>query len=453
MWGGRFAASPDALMAAINQSLPVDRRMYREDIAGSIAHATMLGTTGVLAAEDVTAIIEGLQDIRTALDNGEPILDPAAEDIHMAIEAALTQRIGAVGGKLHTARSRNDQVATDFRMWMREALAELGAMVQRLQSVLLDHAEAHCHTVMPGFTHLQVAQPISLAHHLLAYVAVLGRDHGRLCDARTRLNESPLGSAALAGTPYPIDRYETASLLGFARPCANAMDGVSARDFALEALAALTILATTLSRLAEEIVIWSTPRFGFVVLPDQWSTGSSIMPQKRNPDAAELIRAKPGGALGGFVTLVTMLKGLPMAYSKDLQEDKATAFRAFDDSMLCVSVMAEMVAALSFNPEAMRIAVEQGFPTATDLADHLVSVHGVPFREAHAITGRIVRRAEHEGCGLSALSLVAMQAEFPALDGRVFAVLDVERSMGARTSYGGTAPAAAMAAIAAARQK
>ncbi|MCH9780142.1 MAG: argininosuccinate lyase [Alphaproteobacteria bacterium] len=451
MWGGRFAKAPAELMAAINNSLPIDQRLLHEDIAGSIAHATMLGQVGIITDEEARTLCDGLAGIKADAIAGRLRFDDQAEDIHMAVEAALTERVGAVGGKLHTARSRNDQVATDFRLWLRTQCTAMHDKIKELQGVLLDHAEGHAHTVMPGFTHLQVAQPVSLAHHLLAYVHALGRDRTRFADAAKRMNECPLGAAALAGTPFPIDREATAAALGFDRPCGNAMDAVSARDFALETVSAAVIATTTLSRWAEEIVIWSNPRFGFVDLPDDWSTGSSIMPQKRNPDAAELIRAKPGVVLGSYVGLATIMKGLPMAYSKDLQEDKVTTFRAVDETTLAIDVMTAMTKSMTFSPDAMRDALEQGYPTATDLADHLVSAHGVPFRDAHAITGRIVRRAEAMRCALSQLPITEMQAEFPSITEAVRPKLDVTASMATRNSQGGTAPETTLNAIAAQR--
>ncbi|NWG45757.1 MAG: argininosuccinate lyase [Alphaproteobacteria bacterium] len=441
MWGGRFATGPDAVMREINASIGVDKRLWREDIAGSKAHARMLGAVGVLSAADVEAILGGLETIAGEIEAGGFAFSEALEDIHMNIEARLRELIGEAAGRLHTARSRNDQVATDFRLWLRGALGEIEASLTELMETLARKALAHADTVMPGFTHLQTAQPVTFGHHCLAYVEMLARDRARLADARARANECPLGAAALAGTSFPIDRRATARDLGFDRPMANSLDAVSARDFALEALAAAAIAQGHLSRLSEELVVWSSAPFAFVRLPDAFSTGSSIMPQKRNPDAAELVRAKTGRTAGSFVALLTVLKGLPLAYSKDMQEDKALTFEALDALALSIAAMTGMVASLSVNDEAMRSAAGAGYSTATDLADWLVRVAGLPFRAAHHVTGRLVALAETRGVALDALPLADMQAVEPAITGEVFGVLSVDASVRSRTSEGGTAPA------------
>ena len=440
MWGGRFATAPSDIMEAINASIDVDQRMAEQDVAGSRAHADMLAEMGIISAEDNEAIQGGLDQVLEELREGRFPFDRALEDIHMNIEARLKALIGEPAGRLHTARSRNDQVVTDFRLWTRGALNEAMDRLRELQRVLATRAGDETETVMPGFTHLQTAQPVTLGHHLLAYVEMFQRDRARLFDCALRLNESPLGAAALAGTGFPIDRDMTAEALGFDRPMANSLDAVSARDFALEALAALSIAATHLSRLAEEIVLWSSAQFGFATLSDAWSTGSSIMPQKRNPDAAELIRAKAALITGQFTSLQGAVKALPLAYAKDLQDDKILTFAAFDTFDLCVRAMAGMMATISFNHDAMLAAASKGFSTATDLADWLVRELGLPFREAHHVTGALVALAEQKGCDLSDLSLEEMQAEAPDITEGIFDVLTVEKSVASRTSYGGTAP-------------
>jgi len=427
-------------MQAINASIPFDKRLWRHDIAGSIAHARMLGETGILPASDVEAIVGGLADIAADYEaNGVPE-DPALEDIHMAIEAHLAERIGPTAGRLHTARSRNDQVATSFRLWVRDAIDGHGAAIVALVQVLLDRAEAEAGTILPGFTHLQVAQPVTLGHHLLAWAEMLVRDLSRFEDARDRMNRCPLGSAALAGTPFPIDREMTAALLGFDGPTANSLDSVSDRDFAIDYLCAAAQCALHLSRMAEEIVLWASQPFGFVMLPDQWSTGSSIMPQKKNPDAAELVRGHSGRILGLMTGLMVTMKGLPLAYSKDMQDDKEPVFEAHDLLELSLAAMAGMMAEIGFVPERMRAAAASGFSTATDLADWLVVHGGLPFREAHHLTGRAVRLAEARGIGLADLSDEDFVALDPRLAGARAAPLSVEASVASRTSVGGTAP-------------
>jgi len=445
MWGGRFSAGPDAVMEEINASIGFDHRLYRQDIAGSIAHAQMLAATGILTAADRDAIVRGLEQVRAEIDGNAFTFSRALEDIHMNVESRLKEIIGDAAGRLHTARSRNDQVATDFRLYVRDVIDTFLAQVKALQLALVARAEAEAETIMPGFTHLQSAQPVTFGHHLLAYVEMLGRDSGRLADARKRLNESPLGSAALAGTPYPIDRQMTAEALGFDRPTANSLDAVADRDFVLETLSAATLCAMHLSRFAEELVIWSSAQFNFIRLSDKFSTGSSIMPQKRNPDAAELVRAKVGRILGALTSLLVVMKGLPLAYSKDMQEDKGVAFDAFDSLSLALAAMTGMVGDLSVNRDRMRAAAAAGFSTATDLADWLVREANIPFREAHHITGRAVALAEQQGCGIDALSLEDFKRIDPRLDARVYAVLSVEASVKSRQSYGGTAPANVLA--------
>ena len=451
IWGGRFAGGPSQLMTDINASISYDRAMYKQDIAGSVAHATMLAGQKIITEADLSAICEGLATIEQEISDGVFEFSDALEDIHMNIESRLASLIGDPARRLHTARSRNDQVATDIRLWLREAIEQLDSQLAALQEALIDQAEAHITTVMPGYTHLQTAQPVSFGFHLMAYVEMFGRDRGRFSDARKRLNESPLGAAALAGTPHPIDRHQTASLLGFARPMPNAMDAVSARDFAIEFLAAAAICATHLSRLAEEIVIWSTDRFGFISLSDAFTTGSSIMPQKRNPDAAELVRAKPGRIIGDLLALLTVLKGLPLAYGKDMQEDKEPVFDAESSLSLSLAAMTGMIADLTAHPEAMRVALEKGHPTATDLADYLVRVLNMPFRDAHHVTGKLVALADQQGCALDGLSLADMQAIEPRLEATIFEVLSIDSALQARDSFGGTAPAEVAAHIKAAR--
>ena len=448
LWGGRFAAKPADLMRRINASIDVDRRLAAEDIAGSRAHAAMLAQTGVIEAADGAAIQEGLNRIEDEIQRGAFLFREELEDIHMNVEARLAELIGPAAGRLHTARSRNDQVALDFRLWTREACGRAAGGLRELQRALLRRAEAEADTLMPGFTHLQPAQPVTFGHHLMAYVEMFGRDSGRFEDARSRMNECPLGAAALAGTAFPIDRSMTAKTLGFERPTANSLDSVSARDFALEALSAATICATHLSRLAEELVIWTSPAFGFVKLTDAFTTGSSIMPQKRNPDAAELIRAKVGRILGALTSLTVVMKGLPLAYGKDMQEDKAPTFEAFDDLELSVAAMTGMIDDLQPVRERMAAAAGDGFSTATDMADWLVRALGVPFREAHHLTGRAVARAEALNCGLADLSLAELQSIDSRFNADVYAVLSVAASAASRASYGGTAPSQVRAQIA-----
>ncbi len=440
MWGGRFQMSPSELMVEINASIAFDKVLAPQDIRGSKAHAEMLAAQGIISAADAAAIVAGLDQVQAEIESGHFQFSTALEDIHLNIESRLTEIVGEAGRRLHTARSRNDQVALDFRMYVRDALDHLIGAVGRLQRVLAGKAVAHADVIMPGFTHLQPAQPVTFGHHVLAYVEMLDRDRGRLTDARRRLNECPLGSAALAGTSFPIDRAMTAQALGFDRPTANSLDGVSDRDFALETLAAASILAMHLSRLSEEIVLWMTPQFGFVRLSDRWTTGSSIMPQKRNPDAAELCRAKIGRIAGAFQGLLMVMKGLPLTYSKDMQEDKETTFDALRAIAVATAAMTGMIDDLEPVPAAMRAAAGRGYSTATDLADWLVRELALPFRDAHRVTGSIVRLAEARGVDLDALPLAVMQQVEPRITAAVFTVLSVESSVASRTSYGGTAP-------------
>jgi argininosuccinate lyase len=450
MWGGRFSAKPDEVMEAINASIDTDKRLAEEDITASTAHARMLADTGILTTDDAEAITEGLKIIQAEIRTGDFPFSKALEDIHMNVEARLRDLIGPAAGRLHTARSRNDQVAVDFRLWVRSACAARAAQVEELMRALLKQAEAHADTVMPGFTHLQTAQPITFGHHLMAYVEMLSRDAGRFRDAERRMNECPLGAAALAGTGFPINRHQTAAALGFERPMANSIDAVSARDFVLEALCATTLCASHLSRLAEEIVIWSSAQFRFVRLSDSWSTGSSIMPQKRNPDAAELVRAKTGRTMGSLVGLLTVMKGLPLAYSKDMQEDKAGAFDALD---LSLQAMTGMISTMTPNIARMREAAASGFSTATDLADFLVRELNIPFRDAHHITGAAVKAAEEAGLDLAQLPLSVLSAIEPRITDAIFDVLTVEASVASRQSYGGTAPVRVREQIAAWKDK
>jgi argininosuccinate lyase len=440
MWGGRFAAGPDAIMEAINASISFDRRLAAQDIAGSRAHAAMLAAEGILSDSDAKAIREGLLTVLSEIEGGRFEFSTALEDIHMNVESRLKALIGEPAGRLHTARSRNDQVATDFRLWVRDQIDATDRGLEALMRAFLAQAEAGADWVMPGFTHLQVAQPVTWGHHMLAYVEMLSRDRGRFRDARARMNESPLGAAALAGTSFPIDRHATAAALGFDRPMGNSLDAVSDRDFALEYLSAATICALHLSRFAEELVIWSSAQFRFVRLSDRFTTGSSIMPQKKNPDAAELIRAKIGRILGATVALFTVMKGLPLAYSKDMQEDKEQVFDAADALMLALAAMEGMVRDLTANREVLRAAAAAGFSTATDLADWLVRALGLPFREAHHVTGSLVALAEGKGCDLPELSLPEMQSAHPGITQEVYSVLGVDNSVASRVSFGGTAP-------------
>jgi argininosuccinate lyase len=441
MWGGRFSEGPDAIMEEINASIEFDRKLFRQDIAASKAHATMLGATGIIAADDAEKIIGGLDTILREIEAGKFRFQRSLEDIHTHVEARLKQLIGAAAGRLHTARSRNDQVATDFRLFVRDAIDQIDAGLHDLQQALADKALAEAGTIMPGFTHLQTAQPVTFGHHLLAYVEMIARDRGRFADARKRLNENPLGSAALAGTSFPIDRKMTSAALGFARPTANSLDAVSDRDFALETLSAASICAVHLSRFAEEIVLWCSAGFHFIRLSDRFTTGSSIMPQKRNPDAAELTRAKTGRIVGALTGLLVVMKGLPLAYSKDMQEDKEQVFDAIESLVLAIAATAGMVRDMEPDAEAMKKAAGAGYATATDLADWLVRTLGMPFRRAHEVTGAVVALAERKGVPLEALALADMQKIEPAITAQVFDFLGVEESVKSRTSLGGTAPA------------
>ena len=451
--GGRFTAQPSDLMDAINVSIDVDKRLYVEDIAASRAHCAMLVHQGIISEADGDAILGGLDTIGKEIEDGRFSFHRSLEDIHMNVESRLAELVGDAAGRLHTARSRNDQVATDLRLWLRQTLDDLDQALAGLQTVLIDKAEAHAGTVMPGFTHLQAAQPVTLGHHLLAYVEMFGRDRGRAADCRRRLNQCPLGAAALAGTSFPIDRRMTAEALGFDGPCANSLDAVSDRDFAMEFLGLAAVLAVHLSRLAEEIVLWCSDAFKFARLSDAFSTGSSIMPQKRNPDAAELVRAKTGRVIGALTTVLVAMKGLPLAYAKDMQEDKEPVFDAADTLALCIAVIAGMVQDIAFETERMKAAAGAGYATATDLADWLVRVLAMPFREAHNVTGRLVRLAEKKGCGLEDLSLEEMGAVEAGITADVFDVLGVENSVKSRTSFGGTAPDMVRRAAAEARRR
>ena len=440
MWGGRFSTGPDAIMEAINASIDFDKRLGPEDVESSLAHADMLGATGILNVSDVSAIKEGLQEILSEFNSGEFQFSADLEDIHMNIEARLKDKIGSPAGRLHTARSRNDQVATDFRLWVRGQIDWVDKNLVDLMKALLDQAQNGVSWIMPGFTHLQTAQPITWGHHMMAYVEMFSRDRSRFKDARDRMNECPLGSAALAGTSFPIDRNQTAKALEFDRPTANSLDAVSDRDFALEFLASSSICAMHLSRLAEELVIWSSAQFRFIELSDRFSTGSSIMPQKKNPDAAELVRAKIGRILGANVGLMTVMKGLPLAYSKDMQEDKEQVFDAADSLNLALCAMEGMIKDLTANKDSLEFAAKSGFSTATDLADWLVRVLNLPFREAHHITGELVGLAEQLKCDLSEIKLKEMQRIHSGITEDVFTVLSIENSVKSRSSYGGTSP-------------
>ena len=448
MWGGRFAAGPDAIMEAINASIGFDKRMAAQDIAGSRAHAAMLAAKGIITDKDAEAIRKGLLTVLSEIEAGTFEYSTALEDIHMNVEARLKELIGEPAGRLHTARSRNDQVATDFKLWVRDQLDAFDGALVALMRALLAQAEAGAEMVMPGFTHLQTAQPVTWGHHMMAYVEMFARDRSRMRDARARMNECPLGAAALAGTSFSIDRNATAQALGFDRPSANSLDAVSDRDFALEFLSAASICATHLSRFAEELVIWSSAQFRFVTLSDRFSTGSSIMPQKKNPDAAELIRAKVGRITGSLVGLLTVMKGLPLAYSKDMQEDKEQVFDAADSLMLALAAMTGMVGDMTPNKPVLEQAAASGFSTATDLADWLVRTLGMPFREAHHVTGALVKVAEDKGCDLPELALAEMQTVCDTITDDVFGVLGVYNSTRSRESYGGTAPNQVRAQIA-----
>jgi len=453
LWGGRFTGGPAEIMRRINASIAFDKRLYREDIAGSKAHCAMLVAQDILSPQDGAAIAAGLDQIKLEIESGVFVFSDEREDIHMNIEARLAELIGPEAGRLHTARSRNDQVATDLRLWLRGAIDRIDAAMRDLQQALIDRAEAEAATIMPGYTHLQIAQPVTFGHHLMAYVEMIGRDRSRLADCRRRLNESPLGAAALAGTSFPIDRHMTAVALGFDHPAANSLDAVSDRDFAIEFLAAAAIAGMHLSRFAEEIVIWCSDGFRFIALSDAFTTGSSIMPQKRNPDAAELVRAKTGRMNGSLIALLTVMKALPLAYGKDMQEDKVPVFEAADALDLCLAVTAGMVRDLRPDRERLRAAAELGFGTATDLADWLVRVAGLPFRRAHQVTGTIVSRAEARNCTLAELPLSEMQAVEPTIAAAVYEILDPDRSVASRTSFGGTAPECVRAAVIAARKR
>jgi argininosuccinate lyase len=441
MWGGRFAGGPSAVMQAINASIGVDKRLWAEDIEASRAHAAMLAAAKIISADDAAKIDQGLKDIAAEITAGTFTFSEALEDIHMNIEARLTERIGEAGRRLHTGRSRNDQVATDFRLWVRKAIHEADQGLLALQRALVAQAERHADTIMPGFTHLQIAQPVTFGHHLLAYVEMAARDRGRFRDARARLNECPLGAAALAGTSYPIGRQMTAKALGFDAPMRNSMDAVSARDFALEYLSAASIASVHLSRFAEELVLWTSPMFGFVKLGDAYTTGSSIMPQKRNPDAAELVRAKTARIAGALQTLLGVMQSLPLTYAKDLQEDKPAVFEGADVLALCLAAMTGMVADMKADPDAMRKAAGKAYATATDLADWLTQTLNMPFRDAHHVTGAIVKAAEAQGLALDEMPLAAMQAVEPRITAAVFERLSLDKSVASRNSFGGTAPA------------
>ncbi len=453
MWGGRFAAGPSAIMEEINTSVGFDQRLAKQDVRGSRAHCSMLVAQGIISKADGEAIQGGLTRIEKDISMGSFVFKRSLEDVHMNIESRLSDLIGEPAGRLHTARSRNDQVATDFRMWVRAAIDTVDDEIKKLQSVLIDKAEAEAGTIMPGFTHLQAAQPVTFGHHLLAYVEMFGRDRGRFADARKRLNECPLGAGAIAGTSFPIDRHMSAEKLDFDRPMPNSMDAVSDRDFALEFLAAASILSTHMSRFAEEMVIWASAQFGFIKFSDAFSTGSSMMPQKRNPDAAELVRAKAGRVFGSLFTLLTVMKGLPLTYSKDMQEDKEAVFAAFDTLELCLAAMAGMVVDMKPVTERMKASASAGFTTATDLADWVTQKLNVPFRESHHITGRVVKLAESRGCDLSELTLADMQTVEPRITEDVFTVLTAEASAASRNSFGGTAPANVRAQVLSARER
>jgi len=440
MWGGRFASGPDAIMEEINASIGFDYRLARQDIAGSKAHVAMLAQAGIVSQADADAIANGLDEVAREIESGKLVFSRALEDIHMNIEMRLAELIGPTAGRLHTARSRNDQVALDFKLWVRDSIDEINLQLADLQRALVEKAAAYADAVMPGFTHLQSAQPVTFGHHLLAYVEMVFRDRGRFSDARARLNQCPLGAAALAGTSFPIDRAFTAKALGFDGPTANSLDSVSDRDFVLETLSAAAITATHLSRFAEEIVLWTTPQFGFIALSDKFTTGSSIMPQKRNPDAAELVRGKSGRIIGDLVGLLIVMKGLPLAYSKDMQEDKEGCFDSLQSLSLCIAAIAGMVRDMTPRTDKMKAAAGSGYATATDLADWLVRTLGMPFRQAHHVTGRIVALAAESGLDLEQLTLAQLQSIEPTITAEVFDVLGVEQSVRSRVSYGGTAP-------------
>ena len=453
MWGGRFSGGPAEIMEKINASIGFDKNLYKQDIQGSLAHSDMLAAQGIITNEDRDAIHQGLAEIQHEIEAGTFDFKTELEDIHMNVEARLREKIGDPGARLHTGRSRNDQVITDVRLWTRDALDGLDALMADLQRALIDKAEAHADVLMPGYTHLQSAQPVTFGHHLMAYVEMVGRDRGRLADCRRRLNVCPLGAAALAGTSFPIDRQMTAKALGFDRPTANSMDSVGSRDFILEFLAAGSIHAIHLSRLAEEIVMWMSDRFAFITLSDAFTTGSSIMPQKKNPDAAELVRAKPGRLLGAFISVSTMMKGLPMTFCKDMQEDKEPLFDAVESLTLAVAATAGMVDDMQPRPDRMLAGLEKGFPTATDLADWCVRVLNLPFRDAHHVTGALVAKAEARGVDLAELSLEEMQSVEKRITSDIYSVLSPAASVASRTSFGGTAPSRVREAAAAARKQ
>ena len=453
MWGGRFSDGPSEVMDQINPSIDFDQRFYAQDIAGSRAHAAMLAVQGVISDQDGADIARGLDQVEREIAEGRFTFSRALEDIHMNVESRLAELIGEAAGRMHTGRSRNDQVATDFKMWVRDAIDRLDDGLKALQAGLIEQAEANADVVMPGFTHLQAAQPVTFGHHMMAYVEMIGRDRGRFADCRARLNECPLGAAALAGTSFPIDRDATAAALGFERPTANSLDSVSDRDFALEVLAAASITAMHLSRFSEEIVNWMSAQFNFITLSDAFTTGSSIMPQKRNPDAAELVRGKSGRVIGALTSLLVMMKGLPLAFCKDMQEDKEPLFDAADTLDVCIAACVGMVVDMRANAPALKQAAQLGFATATDLADWLVRSLDMPFRNAHHVTGAVVKLAEDRGCRLDELDLASLQAIEPKITDAVYAVLDPARSVASRTSFGGTAPDNVRAAAAAARDR
>ena len=453
IWGGRFSSSSNKLMEEFNSSILFDKKLYKQDIEASIVHAEMLCKQKIISEKDFKLIKTGLNKIKTEISNNNFTFSIKLEDIHMNIENRLVDLIGDAGKKLHTGRSRNDQVATDIKLWLRDNIDQIEINLKLLQKTLIDKSELYYDMLMPGYTHLQVAQPVTFGHHLLAYVEMLGRDRGRLTDCRKRLNESPLGSAALAGTSYPIDRDFVSKKLGFDKPTKNSMDGVSDRDFAVEFMSATSLIAIHLSRLAEELVIWSSDRFNFIKLPESFTTGSSIMPQKRNPDAAELIRAKPGRIFGNMLSLMTVLKGLPMTYGKDMQEDKEPIFDTARTIQMCIVNMDGMIKGLQPIPNNMIQALQKGFPTATDLADYLVINLDIPFRDAHHLTGRIVLLAEEKDCTLESLSLKDIQKIIPEADNKIINVLKIENSVSSRKSYGGTAPKNVLKAAREARQR
>ena len=453
MWGGRFSGGPNDIMEEINASIGFDQRFFAQDIRASKAHAEMLGAQNIITPEDAKSICEGLDQVYGEIETGTFTFKRSLEDIHMNVEARLKEIIGEPGGRLHTGRSRNDQVANDFKLWVRDAIDQMDVAMQAMQEALIDQAEAHSASAMPGFTHMQIAQPVTLGHHLLAYVEMLGRDRSRLIDGRKRMNECVLGAAALAGTSFPIDRHMTAKALGFDRPSANSLDSVADRDYVLEYLSTLSITSIHLSRLAEEYVLWCSVQFGYARLGDSFSTGSSIMPQKRNPDAAELIRAKSGRVIGSLNALLIVMKGLPMTYGKDMQEDKEPIFDAHDTVMLSLAAMTGMLSDTTFNKERMAADAGKGFSTATDLADWLVRVLGMPFRDAHHVTGAVVKMAEDKGLGLDDLTLDDLQSKEPRIMNAVFEILSVDNSLKSRISVGGTAPSNVVSACAEARKR